>query len=89
MKPVIIDVREPYEFKSGHVKGARNIPVTEIAHASQLARLTLDTPLVVYCRSGHRAGIAKHILEAHGYRHVTNGINQEHVEKLLQSDKQA
>ena len=47
----IIDVRSPMEYASGHVDGAVNIPVDEIAHeVDQLNSLT--PPYILYCRSG-------------------------------------
>ena len=48
-KPVILDVREPYEFKNGHIPGAKNVPLG-----------TIDTysgkgPVYVICASGGRS----------------------------------
>lgn len=81
MKPVIVDVREPYEFEEGHVKGALNIPQNEITEgAKQLEEVDKATPLIVYCRSGGRANRAAQTLRTMGYTNVTNGINQKEVE---------
>lgn len=82
MKPVIIDVREPYEFNSGHVNGALNIPPAQLmAGAPQLKDVPKDTPLVLYCRSGSRSNASMRFFTAMGYTNVKNGINKEHVEK--------
>ena len=81
MNKVIIDVREPEEFASGHVDGALNIPPTELMQgAKQLASLTKDTPLIVYCRTGARSNVAMQLLSQLGYTDITNGINKEQVE---------
>lgn len=67
---VLLDVRTPEEFSSGHIKGAKNIPVSEIdRRASELPK---DKPVVVYCRSGARSGRARSILVSKGYQDVHN-----------------
>jgi len=67
-----IDVRTAAEYQSGHLDGAVNIPYDQIG--SRIATLApdLQQPLQLYCRSGHRAGIAKQTLETMGYTHVHN-----------------
>lgn len=77
--PIYIDVREPYEFQDSHINGALNIPVGSISSTTQLG-LPKDAKIILYCRSGHRAGIAKQQLEAMGYTKVVNGINQETIQ---------
>ena len=67
----LIDVRSPQEYASGHVDGARNIPVGEIAErAAEVG--AKDAPVVVYCRSGMRSSQAKSALEAAGFTQVHN-----------------
>jgi rhodanese-related sulfurtransferase len=81
MSYVIIDVREPDEFATGHVKGALNIPPSRLmSGAKQLADVPKDASIVVYCRSGSRSNVAAHILHGLGYNNVANGINKEQVE---------
>ena len=53
----IIDVRSPEEFAAGHVKGAINIPFDQIEQHQNLLNTLKPRTLVVYCRSGRRAGI--------------------------------
>ena len=67
----LIDVRSPAEFASGHIDGARNIPVGEIASRSAEAGAP-DSPVVVYCASGTRSAMARRALRAKGYRQVYN-----------------
>ena len=77
----VIDVREPDEYTSGHVKGAVNIPLGRVMRgASELDDVPKDTDLIVYCRSGVRADVAADALRKQGFTEVTNGINQEQVE---------
>ncbi|TMN46077.1 rhodanese-like domain-containing protein [Pseudoalteromonas sp. S2755] len=80
----IVDVRSPEEFAAGHIKGAINIPFNEIeTHQEELAKLT-DTPLVVYCRSGRRAGIFIEALAPKGYtlKHLEGDMNKWLAESL-------
>ncbi len=83
MKPTVIDVREPSEFASGHVAGAINIPLGEIQRKIVTVVTDKDTPLILYCRTGNRSGMAKSIVDNLGYKSVSNGIDQRNVEKLL------
>jgi phage shock protein E len=65
----LIDVRTPAEFASGHIEGARNIPVSEIgARADEVG--DKDAPVVVYCRSGARSANATSALERAGFTQV-------------------
>ena len=81
MKPVIIDVREPFEYENGHVAGAINIPPQELmAGAEKLKDVAKDTPLVLYCVSGSRSNASMHILSQLGFTNLTNGINRQQVE---------
>lgn len=81
MKRIIIDVREPGEYASGHVDGAINIPPQELMAGSQkLADVSKDTELILYCISGSRSAMAKNILSMQGYSNIVNGINKQHVQ---------
>ncbi len=69
---IIIDVRTPGEFNSGSVKGAKNIPVDQIK--SKTAELQKKgKPVILVCRSGARAGMAKNILKAAGIEAYNGG----------------
>lgn len=81
MKPLVIDVREPFEFKMGHVKGALNIPPSELmAGAKKLVGVPKDTPMILYCRTGSRSNVSIQILRSMGYTNLTNGINKQQVQ---------
>ena len=84
IKPVIIDVREPFEYAEGHVEGALNIPPAELmAGPDKLTGVAKDAEIIVYCRSGSRANASIQILRQMGYINLTNGINAGHVTKNL------
>ena len=67
---LVLDVRSTGEFASGHVPGASNIP--HDALAARLAELGDDRgrPVVVYCESGRRAGMAASTLLEAGFTDV-------------------
>lgn len=63
---IVIDVRSPEEYAEGHVPGAINIPHNKITeHKEQLAKLK-GNELLLYCRSGRRAGWAEETLTEMG-----------------------
>jgi rhodanese-related sulfurtransferase len=64
----LIDVRTPQEFASGHIAGAVNIPVDQLA--SRLSEIPAGQPVVVYCRSGNRSAQASQILARAGYSSI-------------------
>ena len=80
MDYTIIDVREPYEFQSGHVQGAINIPPDKLMAGEGLSAIPKDAAIIVYCRTGSRSNVAKNILQGMGYQNITNGINKDQVE---------
>ncbi len=65
-KVVVVDVRTPREFEAGHVPAAKNIPVDQIAaRADEIG--PPSTPVLLYCHSGYRSGIALEALQRKGY----------------------
>ena len=85
MKRIIIDVREHFEYKMGHVKEAVNIPVMEflIGIPNKLASIPKDTEIIVYCHSGSRASMVLPYLQKYGFTNVTNGINRKNVDSIV------
>jgi rhodanese-related sulfurtransferase len=62
----VVDVRTPAEFADGHVPGAINIPFDEIGRrAAEIG--PKGTPVLLYCRSGRRSGIAADTLRGLGF----------------------
>jgi phage shock protein E len=76
----LVDVRTPGEFAGGHADGAVNIPLDalggRLAELDALLGGDRTKPLVVYCRTGRRSGIAQRLLTKRGYGDVVNAINQ-------------
>lgn len=70
--PLLLDVRRPDEFASGHVPKAINIPHTEIAKRLDELRPNLNNEVIVYCESGRRAAIASDILKQAGFTQVVH-----------------
>lgn len=68
--PLILDVRTPWEYRSGHVPQAVNMPHTELAN--RLAELAdaKDREIVTYCERGFRTRIAESILREAGFSTV-------------------
>ena len=61
----LVDVRTPEEFASGHLEGARNIPVDQIAERA--AELPRAKTVIVYCASGSRSAMAAATLARAGF----------------------
>ena len=69
---LLIDVRTPQEYNQGHLDNARLIPHNQLA--SRISELGDDRTraIVLYCRSGGRAGKAEAILRQAGFNNVLN-----------------
>jgi rhodanese-related sulfurtransferase len=67
----LIDVRSAAEYKVGHAKGAKNVPIQAIQANATIGGST-DKPVYLYCHSGARAALAKRLLEKAGYTQVTS-----------------
>ena len=69
---IIIDVRNPNEFKSGHIEGSKNIPLKSVP--SQLSSIKkLNKPIVLCCVSGVRSAQATQMLKKEGIEAVNGG----------------
>lgn len=67
-KFVLIDVRTGKEFKAGHIPASRHISAENLP--AKLKKTKKDALIVVYCKSGGRASVAKRKLEFNGYTNV-------------------
>jgi SulP family sulfate permease len=63
--PLVVDVREPREFRQGHIPGARLLPLPQLLNLP--VDLPRGRPIVVACRSGRRSARAASVLRAQGY----------------------
>lgn len=66
----IIDVRESNEYEEGHIKGAVNIPLSELK--GRVGEIPKDTPVYIHCRSGQRSYYAVTFLNNLGFDNVKN-----------------
>jgi rhodanese-related sulfurtransferase len=67
---VIIDVRTPEEYQQGHVPNAINVPLSEIVDNPAILASSKEKSIVLYCRSGYRAGKAANALQKDGYENL-------------------
>ncbi|WP_165973512.1 rhodanese-like domain-containing protein [Luteibacter rhizovicinus] len=68
--PLLLDVRTPAEYGDGHIAGALNVPVDEVAARHGVLGVPRDREVVVYCKSGKRAARARDTLQSLGYTNV-------------------
>ena len=67
---VLLDVRTQTEYDSGHILNAINISHDEILEDPELLAEYKDTQMVVFCRSGVRAGKVIQLLESIGFEDI-------------------
>lgn len=63
--PLVIDVRQPGEYRDGHIQGAQLIPLDQLA--GKLNTLPRDRQIICVCRSGARSGNATRQLKSAGF----------------------
>lgn len=69
-KALVLDVRTPAEFATGHVRDAKNIALNELtAKIAELAKYK-DKPVIVVCQSGIRSTKAMTLLKKAGFSQV-------------------
>lgn len=68
----VVDVRTPEEFSQGHYPGAMNIPLDKVVDRMDEFK-RMHGPIVLYCMSGNRSGMATAILKQNGIDEVYNG----------------
>jgi len=66
---LLLDVRTPAEYATGHIPGSRNIPLGHLA--AQIGALPVNQPVIVYCQGASRSPLAASILQMHGWETVT------------------
>jgi rhodanese-related sulfurtransferase len=73
-KVVLLDVRTVEEYEQGHIPNAVNIPHKELE--ARLAELSgkQNSQIVIYCRSGRRAEVAKQVLVKEGFTQLDHLI---------------
>ena len=66
----LIDVREPFEYDTGHIPGITLIPMGDVA--SRLSEIPTDKEVIVTCRTGNRSAQIADFLRAQGFTNVHN-----------------
>ena len=69
---LVVDVREPDEFRSTNIPGAMNIPLGELSESLPRRVPDKNQVLLLHCLSGGRSGIATQQIKAMGYTNVFN-----------------
>ncbi len=69
-KPVLIDVREPFEFEICAIEGSTNIPLSQINTATE--ELDPEQEYVLICHHGMRSQRAGMIMGAQGFKNLIN-----------------
>ncbi len=83
IKGTVIDVRTPEEFSEGHYSNAIDIPLDQVAQRINEFK-EMPKPVVAYCRSGNRSGMAVSILKQNG---INDAINGGGLDDLKQNNK--
>ena len=68
---ILLDVRSPQEYRSGHIPGSNNVPLRSIDNVEAVVE-NKDTPIFVYCQSGTRSRQAAGELQEMGFTRVKN-----------------
>lgn len=74
---LILDVRTPGEYQSGHIPGAQNIDFRSPDFETRLKALDRDAQYFVYCRTGNRSGVVLAMMQRLGFTwvwHLAKGI---------------
>jgi hydroxyacylglutathione hydrolase len=69
---IVLDVRKEAEFADGHIKGAQNLPLTDMVDIAQVAQFEDNQNLYVHCAGGYRSVIAASILKKEGIHNLRN-----------------
>lgn len=69
---VIIDVRTPAEYQSGHIPNALNIDISSAEFPEKIDELDRNKDYYVYCRSGGRSTTACQYMVSVGFKNVNN-----------------
>ena len=69
---LLVDVREPDEYRQGHIAGSVNIPrgMLEFKLSSEVALQDLSRPFLVYCKSSGRSALAAVAMQSMGFANV-------------------
>lgn len=69
---ILVDVRTSEEYRDGHLEGSVNIDYFSDDFSNEIKQLGLETPIVLYCRSGNRSGESMSIMYDLGFVELRN-----------------
>jgi rhodanese-related sulfurtransferase len=69
-QPLLLDVREPWEYQIVHLENSRLVPMRQIP--AELDSLAAEQEIIVICHHGIRSRQVALFLEGHGFRNVVN-----------------
>lgn len=67
---LFLDLRDPGEFKGGHIFGATNIPFIKLAGQLSQIEKYKDQPVVLVCKMGHQSAAGFKLLRSEGFQRV-------------------
>jgi len=76
-KPLMLDVRTPNEYHSGHIEGAKLVPLQQLDERIGELSGFRERDILIYCRSGNRSIVAAEILIRNGFKkthHLKSGV---------------
>ncbi len=82
---LVVDVRDPGEFSSGHVPGAINVPLGNLSDDASRRFREKNQLLLLHCLSGTRSGIARRQLKKLGYDNVFNLGSYRRAEQIVRT----
>jgi hydroxyacylglutathione hydrolase len=88
---VVVDVRRPTEFADGHVKGALNLPLSDMTDPANMSMLEENQNIYVHCASGYRSVVAASLLKRqgiHNLRNILGGWTALKEEKKIETEKE-
>lgn len=84
---LVIDVRTPTEFGSGHLESAMNIPLAGLGEGVLRRVPDKDRALLLHCQAGARSAMAVRQLKGMGYNRAFNLGSYHRAEKLVQESR--
>ena len=69
-QPVLLDVREPWEYERARIEGSQLVPMREVP--ARVAEITADREVVAICHHGGRSMQVAMFLEKQGFKRVHN-----------------
>lgn len=76
---IVMDIRTPDEFRSGHLRGAVNIDFYGKDFQAHIDALDKEATYFIYCRTGRRSGVTVRHMAQTGFKHIL------HLEKGISS----